>query len=449
MGADFSLAGIERDSSIKTVSPDGRVRYYLKSSLGNTLSLAYDKTGCLWASTDQYEFIKIDNQKIEKYALPSLRSNYITSVVKFRDQLIVGTMCGLSISGETGWKTYGNSLLGTNTVNCLLVDSLNVWIGTQSGLFTYNGIEVSLVEQPGCPFNKTSPIRSLYKCRDGTIWVGGNMTLAKYGAGVWKAWTPSGEQPIQGRPLESVRAIIEAPDGAIWLSAFSTGILKYDGTSFTGYGFTQDPLRLNAVSSFCVSSEGQLWAVSDNAVKFRFLNGQWDSLPPADDPYYISNPSTYSWLFCKQLPSGSVFMAGPEGIVIAGKPGRQALDKYDLGPSYGAAVRDVWVESEDSVYVATMGGLLVCKLPVGKTRCRAPRGNKGPRDPMLPSGGRAPGKNNYIGAGVAVRAFTLHGKLLAGGRSTATRGRSTASGVYFVEARSTTRTYRGKATEIR
>jgi hypothetical protein len=446
IGKDLSFSGIEADSSIKTILPGGQVRYYLKSSIGNAVSLTIDKEGCLWASTDQYELVKINGQEANRFSLASLKSNFITSVVKFKGNIIAGTRCGLSVLNAHGWTTLGRTVFGTDVITCLLVDSSKVWVGTRNGLYTYDGNAISLVQAAGCPFTPSTPIRSLYRCRDGSFWAGGYRLFGCLSGGAWKGWA----QSAGGFSVDTVKAITQDSCGNVWLSV-PTGVLKYDGASFTGYGFTNNPVYLYNIAFLGNNPEGKLWAISTNLTKFQWSGTQWDTLAREKDPYVYADPYSSTPFLFKSLP-GSILMAGWEGIVIVDSSGRRVYDKYDLGPAYYGYVNDVWVDGGDSVYLATNYGLLLCKLPVGKTPvCRQPiqKSRLTDESALRRVGGRL--RNGLFEKDrIDCRVFALNGKLVSGHQPVFFRDYKAGSGTYVFELRfgRANQMHRGSTIEI-
>ncbi len=153
------------------------------------------------------------------------------------------------------FKLYsGSQGLGNLATLCLLQDSTGyLWIGTQHGLYRYDGAHFLAFEmRDGLP---SARIESLYETPDHVMWVGTSAGLARRAGSKF-------QYVDVGRPIEIVgrSAIASDPAGRILVSS-SAGLLI--GTaSGNGYRFTpapQIPGDDKAVHGMHVNAEGVVW----------------------------------------------------------------------------------------------------------------------------------------------------------------------------------------------
>ncbi|HEX6429436.1 MAG TPA: two-component regulator propeller domain-containing protein [Niastella sp.] len=90
------------------------------------------------------------------------------------------------------------------------IDPNDLWIGTSSGLFSYDLVKGTLIRLPGI---EKASVRAIYKASDGTIWIG------TYGQGFYKyAKGRFFKMPIDhGNNLATVHCIMEDKRGNFWL----------------------------------------------------------------------------------------------------------------------------------------------------------------------------------------------------------------------------------------
>ena len=62
----------------------------------------------------------------------------------------------------------------------------------------------------------------------------------------------------QGLPQDSVRAIVQAPDGALWIGT-SEGLARFDGTDFTVFRQSRDGLPSSFITALLAARDGAIW----------------------------------------------------------------------------------------------------------------------------------------------------------------------------------------------
>jgi len=77
-----------------------------------------------------------------------------------------------------------------------------------------------------------------------------------------------------GLPSDSVTAIIQTPDGFLWIGA-SAGLARFDGVKFTVESVGRTTNRLTGVTALCEDSNGHLWVGTQRNGVFELAEGRF------------------------------------------------------------------------------------------------------------------------------------------------------------------------------
>ncbi len=109
-----------------------------------------------------------------------------------------------------------------------------------------------------------APIGRLLRDRAGTVWVAGDAGLYRLGAGdaLEKAWPLDTHAPLQEVP--NLNALVETPDGALWLGTAEQGLVRYLPGSGEATRIVRQPgvpgtLQENNCNALFVDGSGTLW----------------------------------------------------------------------------------------------------------------------------------------------------------------------------------------------
>ena len=109
-----------------------------------------------------------------------------------------------------------------------------------------------------------APIGQLLRDQDGTMWVAGEDGLFRLGPGdaLEKAWPLASHAPLQELP--NVKALVESPDGALWLATAEQGLVRYVPASGEASRIVRQPgvpgtLQENNFNALFVDGSGTLW----------------------------------------------------------------------------------------------------------------------------------------------------------------------------------------------
>ena len=149
-----------------------------------------------------------------------------------------------------GTMSARRDILGERQINVLLsASSERLWIGTDKGLFLWNGHEVTHI---GSTSLREQQILSLANDSDGNIWVGTDHGM--YRLGPESNFTPKVENTLGNG---SVPAIFADREGNIW-AATPNGLERLRNTIFTTYGAAEG-LPGESNGPVHVDSDGRIW----------------------------------------------------------------------------------------------------------------------------------------------------------------------------------------------
>jgi len=156
---------------------------------------------------------------------------------------------GQSIPEE--WSAL-NAPLGYRTI---FVDHrTNIWVGIVGDGLLYRLGEKGY--QPiRSPKNNAEAVNAIFEDSRHNLWLG---CLGGSGLGFLPDGDPNKWQDVAGIPVPDVRAIAEAPDGAMWFGTHYGGAYRLQDGHWTHYT-TRDGLPSDYVRCFLVDSDRNLW----------------------------------------------------------------------------------------------------------------------------------------------------------------------------------------------
>ena len=178
----------------------------------------------------------------------------------FPDQLTFNT-----INIQTKYNTE-NTSLPSNQVNCLLQSKDNkIWIGTSSGLSTYDYDQDYLVSFRALSNDllSQSPINALMQTRDDAIWVGTNQGLVRISP-------ESNEYTLFNQTNSSIpdypiTSLLQSKDGDIWAGTKDSGLLRL---KMKPSG--ESPGKLILVAGGDASEKNELWETTYHLSKTTY-----------------------------------------------------------------------------------------------------------------------------------------------------------------------------------
>jgi signal transduction histidine kinase len=260
-----------------------------------------------------------------------------------------------------------------------------LWLGSSTGLYRFDGVRFDRVLPDKDNPQRSLQVTAVMAARNGDIWVGYDFGgIAVYHDGQLRDANP-------WRPLGGVSAIVEAPDGAIWVSAESRGkmlLSRFSNKRWTRFGaehgltdgmmgpvlaasdgsiYVALPpalLRLapgstrfspidRAVTSFAALAQdrtGQIWLADDYGLRHIRQNVRSSSLAPANTPYVTRHLYTDR--------NNNFWVTGQNSGLAYLRRGQGKIESPDTSdPLSGALSLSALEDREGNIWIGTEAGL--------------------------------------------------------------------------------------------
>ncbi len=142
-----------------------------------------------------------------------------------------------------------------------------LWVATQDGLATFDGVHFTIFKKETKPGMTTNDLTSLFEDRAGNLWIGtmgGGMLRFKNGE--FKAFTRN-----EGLPANHVACFYEDQVGNLWVGTLGGGLNLLKDGKFTTYDASSG-LSDNRVRCILEDREGRIWIGTDNGLN-RWRDG--------------------------------------------------------------------------------------------------------------------------------------------------------------------------------
>jgi signal transduction histidine kinase/ligand-binding sensor domain-containing protein len=219
----------------------------------------------------------------------------------------------LSELHRTQWTTRDGS---PGTVNNLAQTKDGyLWLGTDSGLFRFDGAHFELFKRPDNGNAVHEPVTSLYVSPSGDLWIGLRFGgVLRYGAGNFIAYGES-----SGLPMHSIMGIALRDDGSTW-AATTVGLYRLSADHWQALGDSWGH-PASYVDSLYSDQDGTLWS--------RGPQGTFFLLHKATSFVRSSAPPGRGRI--RQGPDGSVWVADYDLGLLALNRGSLSVTGKELG----------------------------------------------------------------------------------------------------------------------
>lgn len=212
------------------------------------------------------------------------------------------------------WETYFSGsgyefdTLIRNSANAIISDIKgNIWFGTDSGAFMFNGKDLQHYSQVSTNNGLASDtIYSVYPDSSGNIWFGTNKGISILNNATWVNYNKTNTKGLI--PCDTVTSIVADLNKNIWVGT-NLGLAKFDGINWVRYDSanTKGILRIHKSCCLAVDKKNNIWlgtyhqqqepCISPKQPQYpnlyKFSNQKWDTIgiyskyPANDDVFSI------------------------------------------------------------------------------------------------------------------------------------------------------------------
>lgn len=143
-----------------------------------------------------------------------------------------------------------------------------IWVGTDRGLFRYDGRQYELFAMPDSLCN--NEVTALYENTTGQLWAGysDGRVFHEQQAGQFVMWTLE-----EGLPVVPITGLGEGVNGQIWMATYGEGLYVHNGRHLYNLN-TDDGLPGNDLYTLHVDEAGQAWVGTDGGISICSMQGQ-------------------------------------------------------------------------------------------------------------------------------------------------------------------------------
>jgi len=346
------------------------------------LGLITDADGDLWVRTQSAGILRYNRGKFENLASgPNATVTQVTAIARenaagmLLSDLISGTLRlrsgkldriapatilpGAAVTSSMAETAGGKIWLGTlgaglfyldngrvtrvtqglteTKINCLLlVGEQELWVGTDHGLFRWNG---TAFRRAGLgPSLNDQPVLAILRDRDSNIWVGTTRGLLRINAN----GTPSAEEEGMQR-AGAVNALFEDREGNLWVGG-AMGLERIRDSAFITYS-TDKGFSSNSGGPVYVDGEDRAWFAPEKGGLYLIKDGRVQAIKPElfgkDVIYSIAGRDHEIWIGRRQ--GGLTHLEYSSGLVTTETYGRaNGLAQNSVYAAYQSRDGAVW-----------------------------------------------------------------------------------------------------------
>lgn len=281
------------------------------------------RINCLLYTNDFEVLIGTDKglykQHGEKFEIVLSQVNVTCLSQNYHNKTIsVGTIEGLyfiDLRINTKQVFHVNNGLLDETINTILCEKNGIiWIGSKSGLISFNGKEFSYYNVNYD--NNSNHIRALLMDYEGNLWIGTHNGLYKFRG---KGFTLYDRNNGLGGAF--IYQIAKDNNQNLWIGTESNGVYKLTSGYFKNYS-TKQGLLDNKVSSILPMEDGSIWMGTDKGISI-FKNETFDNIVPGPN-FKQGLPINTFYVDSKK----NIWIAGRNGVTCMKKSGTKLTTKY-------------------------------------------------------------------------------------------------------------------------
>lgn len=305
-------------------------------------SLSIDKAGVLWIGTNKG--LCYYNGKTFTISPAFSNKNISCLLYSYQNGLFVGTTQGLFQQRGTNSQHF-ETLIDSSTINCISQCSITkqLYVGTRQGL-----ILINLKDKTKNAFHVShglldEEITTVICQKNGTVWIGSKTGLISFNGKEFSYFTISLDNNAN-----HIRSLLIDYEENLWIGTHS-GLYKYRGKGFTVYD-RQNGLGGAFIYQITKDKDQNLWFGTEANGAYKFSNG------------YFKNYSTKEGLLDNKVSAimpmedGSIWFGTDKGISILKNEkfenitqGTEFMQKAPINAFYKDSKQNIWIAGKNGV----------------------------------------------------------------------------------------------------
>jgi len=358
-------------------------------------TLFEDSKGVLWIGTrgkgmSRYNQIKDNFVTIKSNPKNknSLSNNNVRTITEDKNgNFWIGTEGGLDYWDRKNnqWKHYkydekNDKSLSSNIINKIVIDERgDLWVATDAGLNHFDIAKqefrrwknIALREEDAKynPYLVPDKINTLYKDKDGVLWIGTNNGLTKRIniRGKYSFYTyKQGADTETNFGKDIVTAIVQDESGIFWIGTEKGGFIRFDSKTENFKRFVNDPadpnsLSVNHILTLFLDKTNVLW-IGTNLGGVNKWNRMVEGVEVfRHNPYDSKSLSASQVRTLYQDKKGDFWIGTVDGGLNHWEVATNSFKRYTFNPLYSSTlshnhVRTILEDSKDNFWIGTEGG---------------------------------------------------------------------------------------------
>ena len=272
------------------------IRYGADVQTSQITAISKDNKGRMLVSDIANGTFRFQGSEVEKIATPAVLPGSMPPIISMAEgtdgKLWMGSLgAGLFYFADKQ-ATHVDAGLVERKINCLLAISNNeLWVGTDTGLFRWNGTDFRRTSLPSAL--GSIQILSMLRDRDSNIWVGTARGLLRINT---NGMSFSAEDEIRGHG--GINALFEDREGNIWVGG-PQGLGRIRDSTFITYSSDIDS-RFEQDGPVYIDSESRTWFAPARGGLYALKNGSIQptltGIPASEVVYSISGYGDDIWV---------------------------------------------------------------------------------------------------------------------------------------------------------
>ncbi|MBN2861522.1 MAG: T9SS type A sorting domain-containing protein [Bacteroidales bacterium] len=326
-------------------------------------SLALDDTGCLWMGTLESDLVSFDGSSFTIRTAPfSIVMIKTVAIDSYDDIWVVDFNNTLCKFDGTNWELIEPEIPPTpelpggfpyEEINSLAVDNDSIlWIGTDGGFILYDGDEWSV----SIPVAGTDITSSIAFSASGEVWAGSYSALFSYdGISETVFYTPYNT----GLPGNDIVAVKTDDYDNIWTGDRYNGLAMFDGIVWEVFNELNSGLPDNSINVLEKDEYNNIWIGTDNGLAVK----QAIALPEQEWIVYTPDNSALPArsIRCLNYSNGFLRIGTALGLTRFDGDTWVTFNTDNSGLPHND-VRSTITDKDGNTWIGTYGGG-ICKIP--------------------------------------------------------------------------------------